>query len=69
MGFLKNRNKYFKLFFYNENDYFKRLEKTKRKKAEIKNMKKPCSVLKSFCLTERSHNLLRKKIQIIKMNS
>ena len=69
MGFLKDRNKYFKLFFYNEKDYFKRLEKSKRKKSETKNFHKPSSVLKSFCLSERNHNLLRKKIQILKTNS
>ena len=69
MGFLKDRNKYFKFFFDNENDYFKRLEKSKRKKSESKNIKKPCSVIKSFCLSEKSHNLLRKKIQMIKTNS
>ena len=36
LDFLKDKTKYYELFFYNEKDYYKRLERAKRRKIEKK---------------------------------
>ncbi len=69
LDFLNNNSKYFQQFFYNENDYAKRLQSYKKKKCGNLFKKKASSVLKSFnCLTERKNYNLRKKIEISEMN-
>ncbi len=44
LDFLKDKTKYYELFFYNEKDYYKRLERGKRRKMEKKLKKKTNSV-------------------------
>ena len=44
LDFLKDRTKYYELFFYNEKDYYKRLERAKRRKIEKQLKKKTNSV-------------------------
>ena len=58
LDFLKDRTKYYELFFYNEKDYYKRLERAKRRKIEKQLKKKTNSV---FNFNENFNEFLLQK--------
>ena len=64
LDFLKDKTKYYELFFYNEKDYYKRLERGKRRKMEKKLKKKTNSVFNyNECLYEQNDFLFQKIFQ------
>ena len=64
LDFLKDKTKYYELFFYNEKDYYKRLERSKRRKMEKKLKKKTNSVFNyNEYLNEQNDFLFQKKFQ------
>ena len=65
LDFLKDKTKYYELFFYNEKDYYKRLERAKRRKIEKKLKKKSNSVFKfDEYLNQQNIQLFQKNFEI-----